>query len=191
MNATHVLFREKEDPADPEVTDPEDFERREIEVCRWSDNAPWAVPRGKAAVILRVSFPYGHFARFRSGEKTRVEGYKSYKLRLARNLVATASRLLPGLGSAVEVFETATPLTYRDWGHRFQGSIAGWTWSSEYEKAFGKRILVETPVSNLLVAGIYAAAELFLGGIPTSIHTASLAADRILEEDESAGPLRQ
>jgi hypothetical protein len=76
--------------------------------------------------------------------------------------------------------EAATPLTYEDWGNRHRGAIAGWTWSADYEKALGKKLLVETPVPHLLLAGIFASTELFLGGVPTSMHTARLAADRIM-----------
>ena len=80
--------------------------------------------------------------------------------------------------------EVATPLTYQDWGHRFQGSIAGWTWSDELSHILPGKLLIETPVKNLLMVGIYAASDLFLGGVPTSMHTASLAADIILEQRE-------
>jgi hypothetical protein len=42
-------------------------------------------------------------------------------------------------------------------------------------------LLVETPIPDLLTAGIYAATELFLGGVPTALHTGTLAARLILE----------
>jgi len=47
--------------------------------------------------------------------------------------------------------------------------------------SLGGKILVETPVPNMLMAGIYAASELFLGGIPTAVYTGDLAADLILQ----------
>ncbi len=180
MTATRVGFRALEPPAGREPAGPEDFAAREIDVCLWSDNAPALVPEGKASIILGAGFAYDHFARFRTGPKTRTGDYAEYKKRLAWKLIETAGLLLPGLGSAVEVMDAATPLTYEDWGNRHRGAIAGWTWSADYEKALGKKILVETPVPHLLLAGIFAAAELFLGGVPTSMHTARLAADRIL-----------
>jgi phytoene dehydrogenase-like protein len=43
------------------------------------------------------------------------------------------------------------------------------------------KLLVETPIPNLLTAGINAATELFLGGVPTALHTGMLAARLILE----------
>jgi hypothetical protein len=43
-------------------------------------------------------------------------------------------------------------------------------------------LLVETHVSGLLVAGLYASPVLFLGGLPTSLDT-GLAAARLVLED--------
>ena len=180
LRATHLFYRHRQGQPGEEERDLEDFENREFEICRWSDNAPNHVPPAKASLILRVGFPYDHFARFRTGEKKRKEDYKTYKMGLAGKLVATAEHVLPGLPSAVEWIEAATPLTYADWGRRYRGSIAGWTWSAEYGRAFERKLLVETPIENLFLAGIYAATELFLGGVPTALHTADLAARLIL-----------
>jgi phytoene dehydrogenase-like protein len=179
MKATHVFFRKE---VRPEAgLNPEDFDNREIEICRWSDNALASVPAGRASLVLRVSFPYDYFSGWRTAEKTRKDGYKDYKIELARRLVKTVESILPGLSGSVEVMEIATPLTYRDWGQRSCGSIAGWTWSAESASILPGELLIETPIRNLLMAGIYAATELFLGGVPTAMHTASLAADLILE----------
>jgi phytoene dehydrogenase-like protein len=180
MKANHVFYQHN-DQADAENPNPlEDFENREFEICLWSDQAPNLVPQGKAAAVLRISFPYDHFSNFRTGEKKRREDYRASKMRLTHKLIKAAENLLPGLSSACEVIESATPLTYQDWGQRYRGSIAGWTWSADYEKVFGKKLLVETPIRNLFMVGIYAASELFLGGVATAIHTADLAAEIIL-----------
>jgi phytoene dehydrogenase-like protein len=158
----------------------EDFDNREMEICLWSDKVPDLIPSGKAALILRVGFPYDHFSNYWNGEKKRKENYKPYKQRLALSLIKTAEHILPGIRSAIEVMEVATPLTYQDWGQRHFGSLAGWTWSVKNEESIGGKILVETPIPNILMAGIYAASELFLGGVPTAIYTGSLAAESIL-----------
>ncbi len=182
MRAVHLFYRHKQKPLGAGEPDPEDFEDREFEICRWSDNSPDDVPPAKASLILRVGFSYDHFARFRTGEKRRLKGYEIYKMQLARKLITTAEHALPGLSSAVERIEAATPLTYEDWGRRFRGSIAGWSWSAEHGGAFEGKLLVQTPIENLFLTGIYAATELFLGGVPTALHTADLAARLILGE---------
>ena len=179
MTAPHLFFRHKYHRDNP--PDLEDFDNREMEICLWSDKAPDLIPQGKAALILRVGFPFAHFSRYWTGEKKRKDDYKNYKQKLAVSLVKTAENILPGLRSGVEVMEAATPLTYQDWGQRHLGSLAGWTWSVKKEGFLGKKILVKTPFPNILMSGIYAAAELFWGGIPTAVHTGNLAADVILQ----------
>ena len=180
MGADHVFFREEIGSGGP--PDLEDFPNREIEICLWARDLPGLVPPGRATLLIRVPFPYGHFAAWRTGEKTRKPGYAEAKSRLADKLVAVAERLLPGLARSVEVMDAATPLTYRDWGGRPGGSIAGWTWASGEACDLAAGLLVETPVRNLLAAGLYSAPGLFLGGIPTSMST-GLAAARVVLED--------
>jgi phytoene dehydrogenase-like protein len=180
IHAEHLFFRK--DIRDEPAAGLEDFDNREIEICLWSRKAPDLAPADRAALVLRASFPYGHFAAWRTGEKERKEGYKDYKARLARDLIKTAETILPGLSGAVEVMEVATPLTYRDWGSRYEGSIAGWTWGPRESGPLSRKILVRTPVPGLLAAGVYAASELFLGGVPTALYTGSLAADCVLAE---------
>jgi phytoene dehydrogenase-like protein len=173
MKANHLFYRKEICPSKPQ--DPEDFDNQEIEICLWSDNAQDSVPLGRVSLILRVSFPYEHFAGWRTGEKQRKKGYREYKKQLAERLIQTEENVLPGLSSSIEMMEIATPLTYEDWGNRFQGSIAGWTWSAEAARSLPGRFLIETPVEHLLMVGIFAASKLFLGGVPTSMHTATLA----------------
>jgi phytoene dehydrogenase-like protein len=178
MKATHLFFRKE---FRPESLDPEDFDNQELEICLWSENAPESAPPGRGALLLRLPFSYKHFSSWRTGEKKRKEGYRDYKRQVAEKLVRTAESVLPGLSASIEVMEVATPLTYRDWGNRYLGSIAGWSWTFQQTQQLPGKLLIETPISKLLMAGVYAASELFLGGIPTSLHTASLAADLVLE----------
>jgi len=178
MRAPHLFFRREDRPA---TGDPEDFDNMEIEICRWSENLAEAAPEGREALVLRVPFSYERVVPWGKGDRVRGEGYKEYKSGLARKLIMTVESVLPGLSRSTEVLETATPLTYRDWGRRRFGSIAGWTWTAEAGAGLGGPFLVRTPVPNLLAVGIYAARELVYGGVPTALHTADLAADAVLE----------
>jgi prolycopene isomerase len=180
IHAEHLFF--SKDLPNGGTDDPEDFDKREIELCFWSRKAPDQTPAARASLVLKAGFPYEHFADWRTGEKQRKEGYKEYKTRLAGRLIRTAESVRPGLSGAVEVMETATPLTYRDWGNRHRGSIAGWTWGPGVSGALPGKILVRTPVPGLFAAGAYAATELFLGGVPTALYTGNLAADDILAD---------
>jgi len=178
LRTEHLFYRREvrgDGPADPEA-----FADREIEVCHWSGQAPELVPAGRESLVLRVGFPYAHFAGWRAGDRTRKPGYREYKARLAGSLVRTVEAVLPGLSDAVELMDVATPLTFRDWGGRTEGSVAGWSWSAADAARLPGGLMVRTPVPGLLAAGIYAATGLFWGGVPTALYTGSLAADRIL-----------
>ncbi len=180
MKAQHVFYRKE--IKFPEKFDPEDFDNREIEICLWSKNDPDSAPPGRATIILRVGFSYDHFSEWRTGEKKRREGYRDFKKKLAEKLIHTLESLLPGLSNSIEIMEIATPLTYEDWGNRYLGSIAGWSWDINEQKKINRKLLIQTPIDNLLIVGIYASSELFLGGYPTSMYTGSLVADYILEK---------
>lgn len=174
MKTRHLFYRQKlELGSCQELTD---FANREIAISQWSP---------KKSLILRVSFPYGHFSRFWSGEKRRAPEYREYKKQLAVSLVQTVEKILPGLSSSIRLMEAATPLTYQDWGNRFQGSISGWTWDVKNKNITGSKLMIRTPIPNLLRVGIYAASELFLGGVPTAIHTGCLAARLVCKKKDS------
>ena len=178
MRAQHVFYRKEIKSV--EIFDPEDFDNREIEICLWSRNASDSAPPERATITLRVGFSYDHFSEWRIGEKKRKNGYRDYKRKLAEKLIKTVESILPGLSSSIEKMEIATPLTYEDWGNRYHGSIAGWSWNIKEQNKINRKLLIETPIDNLLMIGICSSCELFLGGYPTSMYTGSLAADYIL-----------
>ena len=178
LQANHVFYRKSLEPKQDASL--ENFDNRDIEICLWSQNMPDSAPPGKASLVLRTSFPYEVFSAWRTGEKKRAEGYRSYKETLARKLIQTVENLLPGLSRSVEVMEVATPLTYRDWGNRTQGSVAGWSWSSGFSAGLGGKVLLKTPLERLLMCGIYSVAELFWGGVPTALTTGLWAAEQVM-----------
>ena len=65
------------------------------------------------------------------------------------------------------------------WGQRTAGSIAGWGGGVHPGSTGLTKLLVKTPLENLLLTGIYAATELFFGGVSTALYTGRLAADVI------------
>ncbi|UCE42412.1 MAG: NAD(P)/FAD-dependent oxidoreductase [Candidatus Aminicenantes bacterium] len=184
MKTRHLFYRHKLDLR--KRFGLTDFANREIAITLWSDNLENLAPPQKKSLVLRVGFPFGHFSDFWVGEKKRKPEYQEYKKHLAKAVVQTAEKILPGLGSSIEVIEAATPLTYKDWGNRYQGSIAGWAWGVKNKSTTGSRLLIQTPIPNLLMAGIYAASELFLGGVPTAVHTGYTAAKFICRKKGTA-----
>ncbi len=177
LTTNHYFYRAKI----AQDSDPEDFENKEIEICLWSNKSKDFAPEGKKSIVLRVNMPYSHFKSWRIDEKKRKNGYVEYKNNIAQNIIKIVEKILPGLASAIEVMEVATPLTYQDWGQRYQGSIAGWTRDLKRIR-FKTKLLFEKPIDRLLLVGIYSFLEPFLGGYPVSVYSGNMAANKILEE---------
>jgi len=178
LRVNHLFYRHRIENTIP--IDPENFENKEIEICVWSNKSPEFAPNNKKSLILRVNMPYSHFEPWRLGEKKRIKGYLDYKRKLAFKLIKTVENILPGLKSAIEVMEIATPLTYSDWGQRYGGSVAGW--SRDIKKIrINTKLLTQNPINRLLMVGIYSVLEPFLGGYPVSMYTGVVAANLILE----------
>jgi len=183
VRAQHLFYRESMEKGEIKEGDG-DFKRfnnKEIEICVWSEKSGDFVPENKKSIILRVNFDYDLMKEWRLGVKKRKEGYYEYKKELAQKLIEVVENAIPGLSKNIVKMEIATPLTYQDWGKRFKGSIAGWSRNLDKVESFNRDILINTPIKNLFMAGLYASKELFLGGYPTSIYTGNLAAGYILE----------
>jgi phytoene dehydrogenase-like protein len=100
------------------------------------------------------------------------------KEEMADALMSAASKVVPGLPKAVVVREVATPLTYKDRGHRSSGSVAGWSWRfGDYP---GLRSFAVTPVPGLLMVGLQSFTRLFYGGMGTALYSGRYAADIVL-----------
>jgi len=160
----------------------EDFLQDEIWLSWWSRHDSTLAPPGCEAMILKVGSPFEAFAPFSGGGRGRHnERYYSFKEELADALVAAAANILPGLPGAVIVREVATPLTYKYWGHRSEGSVAGWSWRSVEQAKPWARSLAVTKVSGLLVVGLQSFTRLFYGGMGTSMYSGKYAADIVLK----------
>ncbi|MFX1256680.1 MAG: phytoene desaturase family protein [Promethearchaeota archaeon] len=179
IKADHLFYRKKIQKIKKKI--PEDFENKEIEICVWSNKLNNFAPKGMISLVIRVNMPYEYFKPWRIGEKKRKEGYIAFKYSLAEKLIETVEEILPGLKTSIMTMEVATPLTYQDWGQRFNGSVAGW--SRDIRKIrIRKKVLSETPIENLFTVGIYSVLEPFLGGYPVSIYTGCSVADLILNK---------
>lgn len=178
IRAEHAFYRHNLNP--PSQSDQIEFNKKEIEICLWSEKEPDSAPSGKISLILRSNVDFDHFSDWRTGVKRRKEGYRGYKNELANQLIETVNNIIPGLVEAHTILDIATPLTYLDWGKRYRGSIAGWSRDLEKVGGFKNKILINTPIEQLLVVGIYSYLEPFLGGYPVSMHSGQVAAEHIV-----------
>ena len=174
IRADHLFYRSKFNNS----SDPEDFQDKEIEICLWSSKRDSYVPGGMQSLVLRVNMPYSHFKKYWKAPFKRKGEYNQIKKTLVDKLIDVVEEVLPGLKSAIIVEDAGTPLTYFDFTGRHRGSVAGWTRDLKKMHLQGKYL--HTSVENLLFAGIYSMVEPFLGGVPVSIYTGNLAAERVL-----------
>jgi all-trans-retinol 13,14-reductase len=169
--------------------DPRALAGEELELALLSADDPTLAPPGGAVIVIRVHADHAHFSRLRPAAGRRTSDYAAYKRSLADALIEEAGRLVAGLRGAARVVDVATPLTFEELGGRSQGAVAGWSWSwsDAGEQEGVVRELVRTPVRGLYMAGYQALSTLFLGGVPTAVHSGARAADCVLR---AAGPDR-
>lgn len=177
LRAEHIFYRKNMKPPSPE--EKVAFDKKEIEICVWSEKEPKSAPEGMISLILRTNMDFDHFHSWRTGVKQRKEGYGEYKQKLAKALIKVVDTIIPGILGAHTIVDIATPLTYLDWGKRYRGSIAGWSRDLEKITGFKRKVLVKTPIDHLLAVGIYSYLEPFLGGYPVSMHSGKIAAEYI------------
>ena len=183
----HLMVKLKEGKPVPwEMKKPiqEDFMKDEIWLSWWSRHDQELAPTGCESLIIKVGAPFEVFEPFSGGGRGRhQERYYSFKEELADALVAAAEdNILPGLSGAVVVREVATPLTYKYWGHRSKGSVAGWSWRSGEQPTPWARSLTVTKVSGLLIVGLQSFTRLFYGGMGTSMYSGRYASDLVLKK---------
>lgn len=183
----HLLVKLREgEPVPWEKKRPvaEDFLQDELWLTWWSRHDRGLAPTGCEALIIKVEAPYQPFSPLDGGGKMRhQQGYYRMKNEMADALIRAAAEVIPGLPGAVVVREVATPLTYRYWGHRTAGSVAGWSWRAGDVPGPWAQSLAVTPVKGLLMAGLQSFTRLFYGGMGTSIFSGRYASELVLSGD--------
>ena len=181
----HILVKITEGksvPWEQKRPQPEDFLQDEIWLSWWSRHDPALAAPGCEALMIKLTAPFYAFAPFYGGGRGRHnERYYSIKEKMADALVEAASKVLPGLPGAVVFREVATPLTYKDLGHRSEGSVAGWSWKfGDYPEPWTKSLAV-TPVRGLLMVGLQSFTRIFYGGVGTAMYSGKYAAEMVID----------
>ena len=166
--------------------DPEALAGQELEVSLLGRDDNKLVPPGGTVIVIRTEAPYSHFSRFRLGKGKRIADYQHYKNELALALIGEVECTIPGLGQAIRIMDTATPLTFHDQGGRSEGAVAGWSWDFSDFKDIEPRELILTPIKGLYMAGYQAFSALFMGGVPTAMESGYRAAQAVLNRAEPA-----
>jgi phytoene dehydrogenase-like protein len=142
-------------------------------------------PAGKTGLIISVLFDYRLTKRIE--EQGWYEEFKAFcESLLIKNLDAT---IYPGIRQAVVQKFSSTPLTLARLAGNTDGAIVGWAFSNRPLPAESRipKILnaIRTPVPGILQAGQWTYSP---AGLPISILTGKLAADRVARELGKARP---
>jgi phytoene dehydrogenase-like protein len=81
-------------------------------------------PLGGTAVT--TTLPTRNFVYWTDLKRSDPAGYESQKRRLAETVIAVLNRRIPGVDTAVEVVDVATPATVIRYTANWQGSMEGW-----------------------------------------------------------------
>jgi len=129
---------------------------------------PGYSPAGKNTITVMTLQGFDHWkpfeAAYAKGDKA---AYRQEKERMADLLIRQAERvLLPGLTSAIEVKEIATPLTNARYTGNYRGAIYGW--DQTLDNSNPHRLGHTTPVGNLYLSGAWTSPGGGYGGVLAS-----------------------
>jgi phytoene dehydrogenase-like protein len=136
-------------------------------------------PVGQSGLIVSVLFDYALTKHIQE-----MGWYESFKALCERSVIATLDgSIYPGLQQAVIQHFSSTPLTMARLAGNSEGAITGWSFTNHPMPAESRlpKIMnaVSTPVPGVFQAGQWTYSP---AGLPISIITGKLAADRVIKE---------
>ncbi len=136
-------------------------------------------PEGKTGLIVSSLFDYALTKHIQE-----MGWYEEFRKLAAERIVAVLdASIFPGLKAAVIDSFTSTPLSLEKISGNAEGAITGWAFTNEPFPAVNKLARVAssvlTPIPDACQAGQWTFSP---SGLPISIMTGKLAADRILKE---------
>ncbi len=162
----------------------EDWLNRYLEYTTYEISAPVLrdralAPEGKTGLIVSTLFDYGltkHIAA--------LGWYDEFKQLAADHMIRVLdASIYPGLKAAISDSITSTPLTLERIAGNAEGAITGWAFTNDVMPAVrslpGVTKSVLTPIPDTYQAGQWTYSP---SGLPISILTGKLAADRVLKD---------
>ena len=154
-----------------------DFNTYEISCPSLRDNS--LAPVGKTGLIISVLFDYSLTKHIQE-----MGWYEEFKMLMADHIIALLdASIYPGLKEAVIDSFASTPLTIERISGTLQGAITGWAFTNKFMPAVNKLPSIArsilTPIPDTYQAGQWTYSP---AGLPISILTGKLAADRVLKD---------
>jgi prolycopene isomerase len=146
-------------------------------MVNYSVTEPGVAPTGKNVIVFTTYMPYDWQSGWHEAES--YEKYEALKEKVARTLIRRAEKVLPELGSHVEVMEVGSPRTMEHYTLNPKGAVYGW--AVDMNHSGPGRLDQQTPIPNLLLAGAWTRPGHGQIGVLTS---GKDAAEKIIQMDE-------
>ncbi len=143
-------------------------------IVNYSITDPGAAPAGKNVIVFTTYMPYD----WKDGwyKSVSYAKYHALKEKVASVLIRRAEKILPDLGSHIEVMEVGSPQTMEHYTLNPKGAVYGWAVDMKH---FGEgRLAQETPIPNLFLAGVWTRSG---HGQISALSSGNQAAERIIE----------
>jgi phytoene dehydrogenase-like protein len=136
-------------------------------------------PEGQTGLIISTLFDYSLTKHIQA-----MGWYEEFRQLMADRIIQVLNATIyPGLAAAMIDRFTSTPLTLENWTGNSEGAITGWAFTNDDIPAVSKLTQVArsvlTPIPNTYQAGQWTYSP---SGLPISILTGKLAADRVLKD---------
>lgn len=155
-----------------------DLEKVPFIIVNYSGMDPGAAPTGKNVLTFTTYMPYEWREGWYEGES--YEKYAVLKKEAAEVLIHRAEKVLPELGSHIEVMEVGSPRTMEHFTLNPKGAVYGW--SLKMSNPAPQRLAQETPIPNLFLAGVWTTSG---HGQLAALGSGSLAARLILDREKA------
>jgi phytoene dehydrogenase-like protein len=137
---------------------------------------PTMAPRGKTSVVSFFVADYDYWTQLRKNDKDK---YESEKKRISDEIISDLDLRFPGLASAVEVIDVATPATYVRYTNNWFGSYEGWI---SDKKSMLTMMSKELPgLKNFYMIGQWVSPG---GGLPSGVMTGRDVTQIICKKDK-------
>jgi len=148
-------------------------EKASFFMVNYSVSEPDVAPKGKNVIVFTTYMPYDWKSGWYEDESR--EKYEKLKEKVAQILIKRAEKYLPGLSSHVEVMEVGSPRTMEHYTLNPKGAVYGW--KPDMKNSGANRLAQETPIPNLLLAGVWTRSG---HGQMSALSSGAEAADKIV-----------
>lgn len=161
-----------------DIDDPTCYSRAGLEICVPTITDPALAPEGKTSMVITCVATADYCKEWGTKNGKRTPEYKKLKQTVARQIIASAEKLIPDLSRRIEYMDASTPFTMERYTLNNRGSSAGWSYHPQkgFNAGAGGMAGFLTPVKNLYAVGHWTASP---GGAPSGFVSGKIVSEII------------